>query len=368
MAEAQPPQGGSSDNTETLAGNGALPGAESTLPESGASPNGEARNGEVAARGQDQALARQETTEEGSQQAAAEQAPGAEVNGKEEKPHEKGEEPQKPNGDAEERALPVEVDPGEVEAEDLEDAESPPSETLVTTPKIAHWSTISRERKLLFLGICVFVAIYVTACFLWLFPPNYRLLYSNLVMDDCVEIVTRLEALSIPYRLGISNKAVYVKEKDIDRLRCQFLIHALPRGGNVGIVEDTAMKELRSLIIMSSALFVSILLFVLVVKPVMHWVNEGERQARLAERLALEGGLAELPEGVAGELTGAGSTVEGALPLGEEESMDTNGKKPVEAAEKDSVNYRKEIKRMVDSRRQDIISMIKAMITEKTPA
>ncbi|MEM8949770.1 MAG: flagellar basal-body MS-ring/collar protein FliF [Pseudomonadota bacterium] len=64
--------------------------------------------------------------------------------------------------------------------------------------------------------------------------PDYGLLYSGLDLEDSAEIVGRLEALGVPYRLHGSGEGIMVPADRVARLRMSMAEEGLPRGGSVG--------------------------------------------------------------------------------------------------------------------------------------
>lgn len=64
--------------------------------------------------------------------------------------------------------------------------------------------------------------------------PDYGLLYSGLDLEDSAEIVSRLEALGVPYELHGSGEGIMVPSDRVARLRMAMAEEGLPRGGSVG--------------------------------------------------------------------------------------------------------------------------------------
>ena len=64
--------------------------------------------------------------------------------------------------------------------------------------------------------------------------PPYTLLYGGLELDDSAQIVSRLEALGVPYRLRGDGDAILVPADQALRLRMTLAEESLPRGGTVG--------------------------------------------------------------------------------------------------------------------------------------
>jgi flagellar M-ring protein FliF len=64
--------------------------------------------------------------------------------------------------------------------------------------------------------------------------PPYTLLYGGLELDDSAQIVSRLEAMGVPYRLQADGSAILVPADQALRLRMTLAEDNLPRGGTVG--------------------------------------------------------------------------------------------------------------------------------------
>ncbi len=64
--------------------------------------------------------------------------------------------------------------------------------------------------------------------------PPYTLLYGGLELDDSAQIVSRLEAMGVPFRLQGDGSALLVPADQALRLRMTLAEENLPRGGTVG--------------------------------------------------------------------------------------------------------------------------------------
>ena len=64
--------------------------------------------------------------------------------------------------------------------------------------------------------------------------PPYTLLYGALELDDSAQIVSRLEAMAVPFRLQGDGSAIMVPADQALRLRMTLAEENLPRGGTVG--------------------------------------------------------------------------------------------------------------------------------------
>lgn len=64
--------------------------------------------------------------------------------------------------------------------------------------------------------------------------PPYTLLFGSLELDDSAQIVSRLDALGVPFRLQGDGNAILVPDDQALRLRMGLAEEGLPRGGSVG--------------------------------------------------------------------------------------------------------------------------------------
>ena len=79
-------------------------------------------------------------------------------------------------------------------------------------------------------GVIAFM-IYTTS---QIATPDLSLLYSDLDPQDSGQIVTRLETMDIPYRLGGDGTQVFVPQDQVARLRLTMAEEGLPSGGSIG--------------------------------------------------------------------------------------------------------------------------------------
>jgi flagellar M-ring protein FliF len=89
--------------------------------------------------------------------------------------------------------------------------------------------------RLLILGV---TGVTLLACFAYLVmravEPPYTLLYGGLELDDSAQIVSRLEAMRVPFRLQGDGSAILVPGDQALRLRMTLSEDNLPRSGTVG--------------------------------------------------------------------------------------------------------------------------------------
>lgn len=68
----------------------------------------------------------------------------------------------------------------------------------------------------------------------WLNAPSYRLLYSEMDAEAASDVVSRLEALGVPYQIGDGGRSVRVPADRLDELRLDFAGQGMPSSGRVG--------------------------------------------------------------------------------------------------------------------------------------
>ncbi len=88
------------------------------------------------------------------------------------------------------------------------------------------------------LGIMITVAASTIAFFIYLTSrlttPDMALLYGDLDAQDSGQIVSRLEQMEVPYKVGRDGSQVYVPSDVIGRMRVAMAEDGLPTGGSIG--------------------------------------------------------------------------------------------------------------------------------------
>ncbi len=88
------------------------------------------------------------------------------------------------------------------------------------------------------LGAMAMVAAGILAFFVFLTSrltnPDMALLYSELEGRDSAEIIGRLDAMNLPYRIGGGGSQIFVPSDQVGRLRIAMAEDGLPSGGSVG--------------------------------------------------------------------------------------------------------------------------------------
>lgn len=111
----------------------------------------------------------------------------------------------------------------------------------------SRWQTLTgalSRGQLATLGL-TFIAVVgmVAGSAMWLNTPTYSLLFSDLDAESASQVVARLEADQIPYRLSDGGRAVRVPQEQVDRLKIQ--LAASVTSGRIGfeIFDRTAFGQ-----------------------------------------------------------------------------------------------------------------------------
>lgn len=111
----------------------------------------------------------------------------------------------------------------------------------------ARWATLTSalsRAQLVTLGV-TFVAVVglVGGSALWLNTPTYSLLFSDLDAESASQVIARLDAEQIPYRLTDGGRSVRVPQDSVDRLKIQ--LAASVTSGRIGfeIFDRTAFGQ-----------------------------------------------------------------------------------------------------------------------------
>ncbi len=85
------------------------------------------------------------------------------------------------------------------------------------------------------IGIAALVSVIAVVMLIaWANKPSYAVLFSNLGPKDASQIVTKLKAASVSYKLGDEGKAILVPKDQVYQLRLQMAGQGLPKSSVVG--------------------------------------------------------------------------------------------------------------------------------------
>ncbi len=90
-------------------------------------------------------------------------------------------------------------------------------------------------RQLMLLGsLAISIAAGVMAA-MWLWEPNFSLLYSNISGQEASEVVAVLSAAEIPYEIDRKSGAILVPDGQVHEARLKLASQGLPRGSGFGL-------------------------------------------------------------------------------------------------------------------------------------
>ena len=96
------------------------------------------------------------------------------------------------------------------------------------------FSNLAAIRQIgLLLGLAASIAIGVGVA-TWSQSPDYRVLYSNLVMEDASEVASVLDRTGVKYRLSDSSGTIMVPADDLQNSRIMLASEGLPKGTSNG--------------------------------------------------------------------------------------------------------------------------------------
>jgi flagellar M-ring protein FliF len=82
-------------------------------------------------------------------------------------------------------------------------------------------------------GVAIIVGATVIAA-VWLFRPDYRVLFSDLTPQDAGAMTAELERMKVPYKLGVDGVSILVEAEAVHRTRLKLMAKDLPLHGTVG--------------------------------------------------------------------------------------------------------------------------------------
>lgn len=89
-------------------------------------------------------------------------------------------------------------------------------------------------RILVLMGVAAVVIALLFFMATRLTQPSMGLLFADLSPNDSAKIVTKLEAMAVPYKLGGDGSQIFVPSDQTLRLRLSMAEEGLPRGGSIG--------------------------------------------------------------------------------------------------------------------------------------
>ncbi|NOY44092.1 MAG: flagellar M-ring protein FliF [Deltaproteobacteria bacterium] len=96
------------------------------------------------------------------------------------------------------------------------------------------WGRLTATQRLTLVGVTAALVAGLTALVLWAGAPEYTLLFSRLTPEDAYQVVEKLKAEGVPYRLESGGTAVFVPADRVYEVRLQLAGEGIPQGGLVG--------------------------------------------------------------------------------------------------------------------------------------
>ncbi|MGB9813198.1 MAG: flagellar basal-body MS-ring/collar protein FliF [Thermovenabulum sp.] len=104
----------------------------------------------------------------------------------------------------------------------------------IKTRILEFWESKNKSQKVRIIGGTAVVLLLFISLLYFATRPQYSVLYSNLDMKDAGEIVKRLDAMKVRYRLTDGGRTIEVESKDVYKVRLSLAQEGLPNGGEIG--------------------------------------------------------------------------------------------------------------------------------------
>lgn len=88
------------------------------------------------------------------------------------------------------------------------------------------------KKKIALISIVILSFVIMVGIMLWSQKIDYRVLYSNLTVEDASEIVNTLRGMAVPYK--VVGNIIYVPKNMVYSLRLDLAAQGIPLGGGVG--------------------------------------------------------------------------------------------------------------------------------------
>ncbi|MBN9565407.1 MAG: flagellar M-ring protein FliF [Alphaproteobacteria bacterium] len=104
-----------------------------------------------------------------------------------------------------------------------------------TLQRVMEWlKNIGPFRAALFVGGFIGVVTIAAILASSLAKPDFALLYSDLESQDSGKIISKLEAMAIPYEIKAEGQQIFVPRQEVAKLRVAMAEAGLPAGGGIG--------------------------------------------------------------------------------------------------------------------------------------
>lgn len=96
------------------------------------------------------------------------------------------------------------------------------------------WHQLGLNQKVVIVASGLAVLAGLAGVILWSSRPNYSLLYGRLDATEAGKIISELEEMKIPHRVGAGGSSIYVPQDKVHITRMQLAVKGLPKSDGVG--------------------------------------------------------------------------------------------------------------------------------------
>lgn len=96
------------------------------------------------------------------------------------------------------------------------------------------WARLTTAQRITLIGVTALITALLVTLALWAGAPEYSLLFSRLSPEDAYQVVEKLKAEGVPYRLESGGTTVLVPSDRVYEVRLQLAGEGIPQGGTVG--------------------------------------------------------------------------------------------------------------------------------------
>lgn len=96
------------------------------------------------------------------------------------------------------------------------------------------WHQLGLNQKVVIVASGLAVVAGLAGVILWSSRPNYSLLYGRLDATEAGKIISELEEMKIPHRVGAGGSSIYVPQDKVHITRMQLAVKGLPKSDGVG--------------------------------------------------------------------------------------------------------------------------------------
>ena len=98
----------------------------------------------------------------------------------------------------------------------------------------AVWTGMSRTRRIVLVILAIIGLAATAGVAYWAGRPDYRLLYSNLSVEDAGAVTAKLQSQGVPFRLTSGGTTILVPAEQVEQARVDLAADGLPANGGKG--------------------------------------------------------------------------------------------------------------------------------------